>query len=209
MATARLRGLVAMGFAVACLQAGCGTPNRVVRYPEGALPVRYESAASHTGCLVASVAMAANYRLNETRLTEASLIRDMKADGLDESSAGDVRTFLEKKGLHLVTLSGRLDGKPPAALEWWVESRGYPVICVINRDEQGDPAFNHAVVVIGISRESGGNSADIIHYLDPSTREPLHSVEAAAFDALWARGEHAMMIVVIPLPDSQPDGSGR
>lgn len=101
--------------------------------------------------------MAANYRLNETRLTEASLIRDMKADGLDESSAGDVRTFLEKKGLHLVTLSGRLDGKPPAALEWWVESRGYPVICVINRDEQGIPPL----IMRWWSSEFRGNRAGI------------------------------------------------
>lgn len=187
---------------------GCETPAKTVRYPEGALPVRYESSATASGCLAASIAMASNYLLGNTRYTEASLIRDMRAARLDESSIGDVKTFLEKQGLYVITLSGQLGGKPPGRIEYWLKERGYPVICVVNRDPQGDSAFNHAVVVIGISPKSDEKSADIIQYLDPSAREPLQSADAVAFDVLWTRGQHAMMIVVAPPPESGPGGSG-
>jgi hypothetical protein len=70
---------------------------------------------------------------------------------------------------------------------------------VINR-QAGNPAQNHAVVVIGISKIAQEESADRIHYLDPSSPVQLHSEAPAVFETNWARGEHAMMIVVQPPP---------
>lgn len=178
-------------------QTGCQEAQRVAKYPEGALQVRYESSSKYSGCLIASVAMAANYLLNKTTFSEASIRSDLLVAGLDESRIGDVKKYLGEKGLHLITLSGCLDGKPPASLKYWVNDRGYPVICVINR-QPSDPALNHAVVVIGISKMGSVESADRIHYLDPSSPVQLHGEELATFQANWARGQHAMMIVVQP-----------
>jgi len=180
-------------------QTGCQEPQRVAQYPEDTLQVRYESSSKYSGCLIACVAMAANYLLDKTAFSEASIHGDLLVSGLDESRIGDVRKYLAQKGLHLITLSGRLDGKPPASLKYWLNDRGYPVICVINR-QPSDPAHNHAVVVIGISKMASVESADRIHYLDPSSPLQLHSEEFATFETNWARGQHAMMIVVQPPP---------
>ncbi len=182
---------------------GCDGPRRTEQYPPGALPVRYEAATTHSTCLVAGVAMAANYLLGQPKFTEKRIREELRQSGRDETLVADLKGYLEEKGLYLLTLSGQLNSKPPTDLAWWVEKRGYPAICVINRDP-ADPAFNHAVVVIGISRKPGGDSVDMIHYFDPSTRQRLYSSEAAAFEVLWARGQRAMMIVVAPPPDSQP-----
>ena len=73
---------------------------------------------------------------------------------------------------------------------------------MINRDPV-DPNFNHAVVLIGISTTGDVESADRIHYLDPSSADRLHADDAATFEALWARGQHAMMVVISPPPDSR------
>lgn len=179
------------------MTAGCQEPKRVVTYPDRSLRVRYEPATTYSTCLVASVAMSANYLLDDRTFTETAIRSDLRRMGLDETRVGDLKTYLtqSRPPLHLATLSGSLDDKPPTGLRWWLEHRGFPVICVINRDPV-DPAFNHAVVVIGISANVGDASADIIHYLDPSLDEPLRSEPLAAFDVLWGRSGHAMMIVL-------------
>ena len=111
----------------------------------------------------------------------------------------DVKAWLEEQGLHLVTLTGQSDDKPPLGMRFWLERRGYPVICVINK-YAGDVRYNHAVVVTGVSANTGDPPADIVYYLDPGTREPLQSVGLAEFETSWARCDYAMMIVVQPPP---------
>lgn len=191
--------------ACAALTAGCEGPQRQrAEYPRGALHVRYESATTYSTCLVASVAMAGNYLLDEVAFHEPRVREELKLMNLDETLVGDIKKYLQTQGLYLVTLTGRLDNKPPTGLGYWVKTRRYPVICVINRDEEGDTGFNHAVVVIGISSNEETDSADIIHYFDPATEwAPLHSDPAPEFETLWGRCDHAMMIVVAP-----PEASG-
>jgi hypothetical protein len=204
----RFKRLDSRVFPLACLLAlfGCDQPRPAVTFPPNTLPVRYEPATSHTTCLVAAVAMAGNYLIGDRRMTEKSIREDMKAAGRDETKIEDIRTFLQDKGLYLLTLSGQLDGKPPSSLRYWLVERGYPVICVINRNGD-DPAFNHAVVVTGIEHTDPEVSADKIVYLDPSVGQVLHTDDEKAFDVLWQRGERAMLIVVAPPRDSRPAGS--
>lgn len=179
--------------------AGCEQPNRLVQYPPGALPVRYESATAHSSCLVAAVCMGARYLEPASGYTEPGMRRDLAAAGLDETRVGDLKTYLAGEGLHLVTLTGELGDKPLYGMDYWLNGRGHPVICVINLEGADAEAFNHAVVVIGISSNRSGDSPDIIHYLDPSSPEPLMRLEAPAFDELWSRGQHAMMVVTLPV----------
>jgi hypothetical protein len=188
--------------------AGCNAPGRARTYPEGTLPVRFEPATTHSTCLVASVAMAANYLFDQRRYTERDLLAKLKKAGKDETLTGDIKDYLETQGLYLITLVGQIDGKPPEALSYWLNKRGYPVICIINR-HAGEPAFNHAVVVIGISQKTPADPADMIHYLDPSTQQELHLATAAEFETLWSAGGHAMMLVVAPPPESQPESEPR
>ncbi len=197
-----MRRLLIPGVTLALLASGCQPPPVLRTFPEGSLPVHYVPATAPTTCLIAGVAMAANYLLGERRFTEAGIRQDLKIAGLDETSTSDLKTYLESKHLYLLTLCGELTDKPPAGLKYWLQSRGYPVVCVINR--QGvEPAFNHAVVVTGISKTPDG-SADIVYYLDPAGGRPMSSCPPEEFESLWARGQHAMMIVVAPPPDSQP-----
>ncbi len=196
------RGVTAV-IGVACVLialAGCeGTPRRALKYPEGTIPVRYEEATSYSTCLVASVAMAGNHLLGERRFSETGIVRDLRRAGLDETRVGDLKRYLDGQGLHLVTLRhGRFDDEPPLGLRYWIDGRGYPAICIINRDPEADPAFNHAVVVIGISSQTGAPEADIIHYIDPSTEQRLHSDPAPLFEMLWTPSDRAMLLVVEP-----------
>ena len=190
--TAALAGLVCLG----CIL-GCQQTRRNHRLPPDCLPVRYEAATTHATCLVSSVVMASNYLLADRRLSERGVQVDLKRLGYDETRVGDLKAYLRQlpERLYLVTLTGQLDAKPPAGLRYWLEQRGYPVICVINRDPRSDPGFNHAVVVIGISTNRKGTSADIVHYLDPSSVEQLHSEPVDEFEMIWAGADHAMMIV--------------
>jgi len=204
------RAAVGLAAAGICLS-GCDTPRRAVKYPQGALPVRYQEATSYSTCLVASVAMGANYLLGGHRYSENGILRAIKQKGLDQTRVGDLKTYLAGEGLHLVTLRNcRLAGKPPTGLRWWLEKRGHPVICIINRDPAANPDFQHAVLVIGISANPEAGSTDIIYYFDPSSAEPLHATEAEVFELLWARCDHAMMVVVAPpagarLQEDQPE----
>lgn len=189
--------LLAVLIVITAASTGCESPHRIAKYPDGSLQVRYEEATTHSSCLVASVAMAANYVVGERRFSENGIREDLKRAGWDESRVGDLKTYLTEQGLHLVTLAGSLDGNPPVSLKYWLLRRGYPVICVINRDPV-DPNFNHAVVLIGISTTGDIESTDRIHYLDPSSADPLHADDAVKFEAAWARGQYAMMVVVVP-----------
>jgi hypothetical protein len=191
-----------LGVLTFTLGTGCEQPRTFPGYPVDSLQVRYEASTKYSGCLIACVAMAANHLVDTHLFSEAEIRQEMEQAGLDETRIADVSKFLENKGLHLVTLSGRLRGKPPASLAYWVNQRGYPAICVINR-QPDSPAFNHAIVVIGISPTGPVESADTIHYLDPSSPRQLHTEETVAFEANWARGQHAMMIVVCP-PATRP-----
>lgn len=193
-------------FAALGLVGGCA-PKQFAKYPEGSLRVAFEESSSYSGCLAACTAMAANYLTGERKFSQKGISEALKQVNLDETRTGDLKTWLETQHLYLLTLSGESDGKPPASLRYWLVQRGYPVICVINRHEQ-DPKFNHAVVVIGFSKTAGDQTADRIHYLDPASAKVLHSEDRKSFETLWARGEHAMMIVIAP-PQESATGSAR
>lgn len=197
-----IAGAVALSVLVAT--SGCQQPQRkLVTHPPGTLIVHYEEASAPSACLVASVAMAANYVLGEREFTEPDLRAALRRQNLDETRVADVQAFLRQQGLEMVALAGRPDGEPPLGLRYWLVRRGYPVICIINQHD-GDPELNHAVVVTGFSANPEDPSADIVYYLDPATRDPLQSVGLAEFQAHWAHGNHAMMIVV--QPPSEPAG---
>lgn len=196
-----LTGRVASMAALAALLAGCeAEPSRpMVEYPPGTWPVRFESSEDYSSCLVASVVMCANYLENDRKYSETGVRTAMAAQDLDHTRVGDLKTFLQNQGLDLIVLSGELGRKPPLGIGYWSQSRRYPVICVINRDEKGDPGFNHAVVVIGITENPEPEQADMIHYFDPSTPgRPLHSIPAPLFEIQWTQGRRAMMIVAVP-----------
>ncbi|MBP7934931.1 MAG: hypothetical protein KA354_09830 [Phycisphaerae bacterium] len=188
------------------LLTGCA-PKQFAKYPQGSLRVAYEESSSYSGCLVACTAMAANYLTDQRKLSEKGIRESLKMANLDETRVADVKAWLETQGLYLLTLSGTLDGKPPASLGYWLCQRGYPVICVINRHEN-DVKFNHAVVVIGFTKTAGDETADRIHYLDPASAKVLHSEDRKTFETLWARGEHAMMMVIAP-PQEPGTGSAQ
>jgi hypothetical protein len=146
--------------------------------------------------------MSANYLLNKRVFSEALIVDEFKRAGRDETAIADMKTYLAEKGLYLVTLSGRMGDVPPTGLRYWLEKRGYPVICVISH-HPGGPEFNHAVVVIGICTNQKTGSADSIYYFDPSSVEALYSMDAANFEELWERGEHAMLVVIKPPPKNE------
>jgi hypothetical protein len=177
--------------------AGCDQPRRSFKLPDGCVQVRYEAATQYSTCLVASVAMAANYLAESRKFSETRIQKDLKRLGYDETRVGDMKAYLAQapEKLDLISLSGQLDAEPPTGLQYWLEQRGYPVICVINRHPQADPGFNHAVVVIGICTNPNSGSADIIHYLDPSSADQLHTATADEFEVFWAAGQHVMMVV--------------
>lgn len=187
--------------------AGCAGPLKrpPVTHPQGTLRVLYEQATTRSSCLVAGATMAANYLLGERRFTEPQMRAAMRAAGWDETVVADVKAYLAAHDLYLVTLAGTIDGKPPLGLRYWLQNRGYPVICVVNQ-HGGDPRLNHAVVVSGILANEVPDSADIVYYLDPSTPEPLQTADMKAFDQMWAYSDRAMMLVVAP-PSESLDGA--
>jgi hypothetical protein len=182
--------------------AGCERPRpKFVTHPANTLQVPYERASGQTACLVASVTMAANYLVGKPQFSEPSVRSALKAAGRDESSVADVKQWLEEQGLHLVVLEGQSDAKPPLGMRFWLEKRGYPVICVINQ-QAGDARYNHAVVVTGVCSNNCTPPADIVYYLDPGKREPLQSVALAEFETAWQMGGRAMMVIVAPPPEA-------
>ena len=75
-------------------------------------------------------------------------------------------------------------------------------------DEVQTTVRAHAVVVIGFTKTAGDETADRIHYLDPASAKVLHSEDRKTFETLWARGEHAMMMVIAP-PQEPGTGSAQ
>lgn len=203
-----LRLMAVLVLAVPWLVA-CGPLRQPVRYPEGTLQVRYESAPDHSTCLVACVAMAANYLVGYHKYDVEAIRSTLKDTGRDETLVGDLKGYLQDQGLYLVCLrQGQADGKPPTGLKYWLKNRGYPVICVINRDTNGDPGFNHAVLVIGISGNPDDPSTDIVHYFDPSTNKPIWWEPVPVFEVLWDRCDRTMMLVVAPSKDAPSGNDG-
>lgn len=195
----RYRPLLSFGVPVLLwFCAGCSRPTRLASYPPDTLHVQYEPATTYSTCLVASVAMVANYLEGQRRFTVPNMVRELRKVAADESRVEDVRDYVTGRGLHLIALSGRLDDRPEQGLAFWVRSRGYPAVCIINRAGDDKPDFNHAVVVIGVQR--GVDSAEIIQYLDPSADQPLYSCDRKTFETVWARCDHAMLLVVRPPP---------
>lgn len=182
--------------------AGCdpAPKKRVYHYPPNSLRVVYEGAEQPTGCLVASVAMAANYYLGDHKYSENMMMEQVRQMGLNETRVGDLQKFLARDDLDLFSLTGQMSDEPPLGLEYLLVKRGYPVICIINR-QSDDPAYNHAVVVIGVSTNSVTGYADTIHYFDPASPQQLHSDDAALFEIMWGRCHNAMMFVTRPPAD--------
>lgn len=174
--------------------AGCSRTPRLIGYPPGTLPVEFEPATTYSACLVAGVSMAANYAENRPRFKVDEVLQDLKAGGADETKVEDLKRYMAKKGLDVWALAGRLDEKPPTGLGYWIRGQRYPVVCVINR-VGGSSDSNHAVVVIGFRENRDVESADRIHYLDPSAPSPLETCSLEVFEEMWARCGHAMLVV--------------
>ncbi len=184
--------------------AGCHEPKIAVRqYPPTALRVRYVAATDYTDCLLASVVMVANYVSGHDRLEAGRLRREMRAEGLDPTVIGDFQTWAARYGLKLIALRGALDAEPPRDLAWWVVERGYPVICVINRHE-GNPDYNHAVVVIGVDFDDSTQQVAGLDVLDPAAPRRLVHLPRADFERDWSATNRVMMLVFDAPRDENP-----
>lgn len=190
----RTLGIMLVGLSGLAAMAGCGQKNKLIGYPPGTLPVEYAQATSYTACLVTSITMAANYAENRPRFRVEEVVEDLRGAGKDETKVHDLKEYMAKKGLDVWALAGKLDEEPPTGLGFWLRAQRYPVVCVINRVGNG-PDYNHAVVVIGFRENRDVESADRIHYLDPSADTPLYTCSLEAFEEIWARCGHAMMVV--------------
>jgi hypothetical protein len=186
--------LLGAGLAFVAAVTGCGPTPKLIGYPPGALPVEYEPATTYSACLVASVSMAANYAEGRPRFTVPEVLEDLKKEGADETKVQDLKKYLARKGLDVWALAGQMDEKPPTGLGFWLREKQYPPVCVINRIG-GSSDYNHAVVVIGLRENRAMESADRIHYLDPSADKPLYTCSLDAFEEMWARCGHAMLVV--------------
>lgn len=183
--------------AMAFIASGCEAPRRLVTYPPGALPVGFERSTSYSTCLAASVVMAANYLEAAPRFKLQEVVDEIRGYGGDETRVADLKEYLAGKGLQLFSMSGRADDIPPLGMGYWLRQKGYPVVCIINR-VGGSPDFNHAVVVIGMQENLGIETADTIHYLDPSADNPLYTCSEETFEAMWSRCRNAMLVVARP-----------
>lgn len=190
-----------------CGAVGCEAPRRLVSYPPGALPVRFEQSTSFSTCLAASVVMAANYLEGWQRFKLDDVVTEIKSQGGDETRVADLKEYMAGKGLYLFSAAGRTDDNPPLGMGYWIRERGYPVICIINRLGTG-PGYNHAVVVIGMSENLGVETADTIYYLDPSSERPLFTCGEGSFEEIWSRCGHAMLIVARRPAGNEADAAG-
>src|SRR5690606_34847549 len=105
----RWRGIVVVAMlAVGPLLVGCEAPRRLVTFAPGAVPVVYEPATSYSECLVAGVAMAANYLEDSQRFTAEKISAELRTAGGDETKVADLKAYLAERGLHLLVLAGRM-----------------------------------------------------------------------------------------------------
>lgn len=185
---------VGLGLILMAATPGCGPTPKLIGYPPGTLPVEYEPATTYSACLVASLTMAANYVEGRPRFRVPEVLEDLKKAGSDETKVQDLKAYLGRKGLGIWALAGTMDEKPPTGVGFWLRSERYPPVCVINRAGTST-AYNHAVVVIGLRENREMESADRIHYLDPSADSPLFTCSLEAFEEMWARCGHAMLVV--------------
>lgn len=170
---------------------GCRKRIAVDTYPPGTLHVRYAAATELTDCLVASVSMCANYLLQTDRYTPPRIRQEMQAQSLDPSRVGDMQTWLADKGLTMTPVKGSLEADPPLGVAWWVQSRGHPVICVVNK--YGTNAdYNHAVVVIGVELAADGR-VDALHVLDPASPKRLERWDRETMETHWNATDRVML----------------
>jgi hypothetical protein len=180
------------------LMTGCHRRLAVDEYPPNALKVRYVSATDFTDCLLASAVMCMNYVAGQDRFAAPRVRQQMANEGLDLTRVGDVRMFLADRRIKLIPLKGELSAEPPLGLAWWVVSRGYPVICVVNQEEGAPEEFNHAVVVIGVdvddNDDNSGGIGDVI-VLDPASQKRLERWDRETFLARWQPTGNVMLLV--------------
>ncbi|GJM24933.1 MAG: hypothetical protein DHS20C16_13480 [Phycisphaerae bacterium] len=184
------------------LATGCHRRLAVDEYPPNALKVRYVSATDFTDCLLASAVMCMNYVVGQDRFAAPRVRQQMDSEGFDLTRVGDVRMFLEGRRIKLIPLKGELSTEPPLGLAWWVISRGYPVICVVNEEEGAPEEFNHAVVVIGVDVDDNGDNGsdngsgigDVI-VLDPASQKRLERWDRETFLSRWQPTGNVMLLV--------------
>ncbi|NOX58411.1 MAG: hypothetical protein GXP29_06070 [Planctomycetes bacterium] len=192
------------------LATGCHRRIAVEEYPPNALKVRYVAATTYTDCLLASTVMCANYIAGQDRFAAPRVTRQMADEGYDMTRVGDVRSFFAKRQVKLIPLKGNLSDKPPLGLLWWVASRGYPVICVVNQQEADSPAydgpdpvpepeeFNHAVVVIGVDRDDNTDEVSGVVVLDPASEKRLERWDLESFSTFWDATDRVMLLMIDP-----------
>ena len=175
--------------------AGCHQRIAVDTYPQDALKVRYVAATDYTDCLLASTVMCANYIVGQDRFAAPRVRSQMASAGLDMTRVGDVRTFFADRAIKLIPLKGNLGHKPPLGVLWWVVSRGYPVICVVNQQEGGSEEFNHAVVVIGADVDDNTDVVSDVVILDPASGKRLERWDRETFMSGWEATGRVMLLM--------------
>ncbi len=180
---------------VLVLNTGCYRRIAVDQYPSNALKVRYVAATDLTDCLLASSVMCMNYLAGQDRFAAPRLRQQMSADGLDMTRVGDMREFLADRRIKLIPLKGELAADPPLGLIWWVVSRGYPVICVVNQEEGAPEEFNHAVVVIGVDVDDNKDIVGDVILLDPASQKRLERWTPEKFLERWIPTGKAMLLM--------------
>ncbi len=177
------------------LTTGCHRRIAVDEYPQSALKVRYVAATDFTDCLLASAVMCTNYVIGQDRFKAPRVREQLASEGLDLTRVGDVRLFLADRHIKLIALKGELGNEPPLGLAWWVISRGYPVICVVNEEEGAPEEFNHAVVVIGVELDDTEGAVGDVIVLDPASQKRLERWDRETFLSRWQPTGNVMLLV--------------
>lgn len=176
------------------LDMACNRRVAATDFPPNSLRVRYVPASDYTDCLVASVVMCANYVLGSDHFSPSGVRRELAADGLDPTRIGDVRMWLDGKGIKMVPLKGELSDTPPLGLGWWVQERGYPVICVVNKFG-GNAEYNHAVVVIGVETGETAGQLGAVYVLDPASPRGVERWEHRTVEHYWRSTGQIMLLL--------------
>ncbi len=194
---------------VVLLTTGCHRQIAVDAYPPNALKVRYVSATDFTDCLLASAVMCVNYVVGQDRFAATRVREQMASEGFDLTRVGDVRAYLADRRIKLIPLKGELTTEPPMGLAWWVVSRGYPVICVVNQEEGAPEEFNHAVVVIGVDLDDNSDEVGDVIVLDPASQKRLERWDRETFLSRWVPTGNVMLLVFDVSNQAIADGRSR